>query len=148
MAVRSGVTGGDLIQKRLKNIQRNLGHAVEKAMDLNAEDLLSRSQALCPQKTSELLGDAKITKKDPSGKRGGVFDRIISYGNTEPSSKYALFIHEDTDYELGPISRAKPPTADGPVGRKFLSRPYDIHRRRYLKEIGRITELSIQRSIR
>lgn len=141
------VKGGKIIQDRLKKIQKNLRTAVSQQMDKNAEDLLSRSGALVPQLTGELRSDAKITKKDP-GKAGGVFSRTISYGNTKPASDYTLFIHEDTNYRLGPVSRAKPGTADGPVGRKFLSRPFDAHRREYLKEIGRITELSIQRSVR
>ncbi len=115
-------------------------------MDKNAEDLLSRAVALSPQLTSELLGSGAIDSDDPRGSAGGVFVRTVHFGSGE-SEPYALKMHEGT-YNLGPVSRSKPPTGDGPIGRKFLQRPYDRHKQRYIKEIARITELSIQRSIR
>ena len=116
------LTSQKRIQRRLESIVRASGTEVTKAVNLVSADLLERSANLAPILRGDLIRSARITRQ---GSTKNVIRRQVSYG-----TNHAVFTHEGS-YQLGPVSRLKPPTQDGPVGRKYLARPFRIHAKRY-----------------
>ncbi len=110
------------IQKRILRIVQAEGPATVRAMNAVAADLLERSANLAPILRGDLIRSGRVTR---TGSKKGVVRRQVSYG-----TDHAIFTHEGS-YQLGPVSRLKPTTADGPVGRKYLARPFNLHARRY-----------------
>jgi hypothetical protein len=104
-------------------------------LDDNADDLLVRSDALSPQLTGDHIETGTVTKL-------GKFVRVVSY-----DMDYSVWIHE-ARYKLGPISSRKPGTSDGRVGRKFLQRPFDLHKERYQHLIGKAAGKAVRESLR
>lgn len=131
------VHGAAVIKRRLRLIARNVRDEVRTALDEAAEDLLFRARLLAPQLEGELIDSGKIARH----RSRGVEARTISFG-----TPYAVVRHEDF-YNLGPISSVKS-SADGPVGRKYLSRPFERHSPRYFEEIGDAVERGIRQSLR
>ncbi|MEE9244879.1 MAG: hypothetical protein V3U63_01650 [Gemmatimonadota bacterium] len=111
-----------LIQRRLERIIEQTGPAAVRAMNLVAADLLERSANVAPILRGDLIRSGRITK---TGSTKNLIRRQVSYG-----TDHAIFTHEGS-YQLGPVSRLKPATQDGPVGRKYLARPFNIHAARY-----------------
>jgi hypothetical protein len=135
LAKRKPVTGRKQTVKRAKIVIRNVEEAVEQQLDDNAQDLLNRSDAISPQLTGAHIHTGKVT---PLGR----FFRVVSY-----DEDYSVKIHEDR-YNLGPISSRKPPTEDGPVGRRFLARAFDRNAQRYIDEIGKAAAKAVRQSVR
>jgi len=117
-----------------------VSEAIEQAMDDAANDLLDRSVALAPQLSGDLVNDALVRKFDTRNR----FARAVEFGPPgSPSTAYAKVRHEDF-YNLGPISSIKPGSDDGAVGRKFLERPFNLHARRYIDDVGRAVESALR----
>ncbi len=110
------------LQRRLERIIKQTGPAAVRAMNLISADLLERSANVAPILRGDLIRSARITKAGSTKNR---IRRQVSYG-----TDHAIFTHEGS-YQLGPVSRLKPATQDGPVGRKYLARPFNIHSARY-----------------
>jgi hypothetical protein len=110
------------LQRRLDRIIAEQAPAVTRAMNLVAADLLERSANLAPILRGDLIRSGRITK---AGSRKNLIRRQVTYG-----TDHAVFTHEGS-YQLGPVSRLKPATQDGPVGRKYLDRPFRKHSARY-----------------
>lgn len=131
------VTGGAVVRRRMRAMVKNVKAEVSEAMDNAAEDLLSRGRQLAPQLTGELIGSGGIRKRRATD----IISREVFF-----AAPYAVVRHEDF-YNLGPISSVKRST-DGPVGRKYLSRPLEIHRARYHREVRDAMRRGIRLSLR
>jgi hypothetical protein len=128
------------VARNLRRIRQEVKEAISQAMDDVANDLLDRSIALAPQLSGDLVNDARVVSLDT----GNTFSRAVEYGPPgSPSTAYAKVRHEDV-YNLGPISSIKPGSEDGPVGRKFLERPFNRHAKRYIEEVGREVERALR----
>ena len=55
-------------------------------------------------------------------------------------------MHEDT-YNLGPISSLKT-SSDGPIGRKYLSRPFQAQAQAYIDNVAEGIRLALRQSVR
>ena|SRR3990167_3728064 len=115
------VLGASLLEKKFLGISERSKTAIDKALDMVAGDLLARAADLSPILTGDLIMSGRVARP----RKKGAKVRVVSFARS-----YALFIHEGK-YNLGPLSRRKPATEDGPVGRKFLERPFLRHRERY-----------------
>ncbi len=123
------------MRQNLKRVLRDIDDAVEQALDDAADDLLDRATALSPQLTGAHIHTGTVHNT-------GGHQRVVTF-----AMPYSVFLHEGT-YKLGPISSKKPSTPDGDVGKKFLSRPFDAHKSRYIADIGRAIGDEINRSLR
>lgn len=134
------VLGADLLNRRLAAFAKRIPEVgVTRGLDLSAADLLERSANLAPILTGDLIRSGRIIRQ----RRGrGRIVRIISYG-----TDHAVFTHEGF-YRLGPVSSRKPATSDGPVGRKYLERPFRIHSKRYVELIRSEAEKAINQGRR
>lgn len=136
MAARKrGLQGVDEMKKRLDIILRNVNEAVIQTIDDSADDLLERSQDLSPQLTGAHIHSGKVVEISQ-------FARAVAYDEA-----YSLWLHEG-DYELGPVSRLKPPTQDGAVGKEFLLRPFENNKQRYIADAGKAVAEAVRRSVR
>jgi len=133
------------LKRRLRSIERNVDATISREMDEIAEDLLDRSQNLANQLGGDLVNSAEITARNSSDK----FTRVVSY-----DEDYAVVQHEGIDprtgrpLQPGPITRSKGGTTDGPAGPKFLQRPFNNNRRRWIEQIAKKTLDAIRRSAR
>ncbi len=123
MAKKNRVRGASGILAVFGALAKSMLPAGDRALEAVAQDLQSRAIALAPILTSKLIRSADI-KRSPGR-------REVSFG-----TRYIGFIHNGY-YNLGPLSRQKPATDDGPVGRQFLARPFNRHRKRYQALIGK-----------
>lgn len=132
-----GAWGAAAISRRLKIIERNARREMLQALDDAADDLLSRARQLAPQLSGDLIDSGHIRKRGSKHlvSRTIVFDEC-----------YAVRRHEDY-YQLGPISATKS-SPDGPIGRKFLERPFDMHKDRYYEEQGKAVARALRQSLR
>ena len=119
------VLGAELIAKRLSKIVRSTRDGISLDLDLISADLLSRAADLSPILTGDLIRSGRVARQGSFAK--GAITRAVAFG-----TNHAVFAHE-ARYNLGPISRLKPSTEDGAVGRKFLERPFRKHSDRYLR---------------
>lgn len=131
------VKGADVIRRRLRLIRRNVKAEVAAQLDDSADDLLTRARGLAPQLEGDLIASGIIKKR----RFREAVSRTIFF-----DSPYAVVRHEDF-YNLGPVSSVKA-SPDGPVGRKYLSRPYEANHPRYVKEIGAAVNRAIRQSLR
>jgi len=116
------VLGADLVRERITSLSERCKVGVRHGLNLVSADLLERSANLAPILTGELIRSGRVIARRPSK---DVYKSTVAYG-----TDYAVYMHYG-HYNLGPISRTKPPTEDGPVGRMFLARPFWRHRNRY-----------------
>ena len=116
------VKGAAEVKRRFRKLPREIFGAVDEVLENDALELLGRGNALVPELTRDLLLSGNIETK----RRGGSVQFVIFYD--EP---YAVRRHED-EYNLGPVSSVKSGTQDGPVGRKYLSRPFENMKRRII----------------
>jgi len=130
-------TGAKVIKRRMRLIVRNVRDEISEALDEAAEDLRGRSQGLAPQLEGDLIGSAEIK----SHRKKNLESRKIFY-----DSPYAVVRHEDF-YNLGPVSSVKK-SPDGPIGRKYLSRPFDRNKARYKDELANAMRRGIRQSMR
>ena len=126
VAITGDVLGAGLIIKRLHAITDNMTKGARRGLDLASADLLERSADLAPVLTGDLIRSARVKRSHP-GK--GRWVNTVSYG-----TDHAVFTHF-SHYNLGPVSRRKPPTEDGPIGRLYLLRPFNRHAKQYKKFI-------------
>lgn len=128
------------LEKNLEKFFKATVAGTEKGIDLVSVDLLRRSSDLCPILYGWLIESGDIHRERRGKKKA---KNIVHYGGGtrtsstlihESPSVYVRWIHF-ARYRLGPISRLKPATEDGPVGRMFLHRPFEKHRKRYSKFI-------------
>ena len=131
---RAKVLGAELIRKRLDRMVRNSRGTVGSDMDLIASDLLERAANLAPVLTGDLIRSGRILRRP-----GRNIRRIVSFG-----TDHAIFTHEG-HYNLGMISRQKPATEDGKVGRKYLSRPLVRNQKAYIQLVARRQALRLAR---
>ena len=113
------------LQRKMRKLALRAPNALDNYLNAVAADILQRSVDLCPILTGELIASARVTGGGSSKFRRR---KIVSFG-----TGHAVFIHEGF-YNLGPVSRRKDAqarSADGPVGRKFMKRPWDLHKGRY-----------------
>jgi hypothetical protein len=138
---RDAVQGADVIRRRMRQIQRNVRDATSQEMDTIAEDLLLRSQLLCKEDEGDLIASGAIAFRN----RKDTYVRVVYY-----DTPYAVRQHECTEMGLGPKTKAKPssPLGDGKPGRKWLSRPFVRHRKRYIAEVGDAISDAIRGSLR
>lgn len=114
------VKGAKTARARFRKLPKEMFDEVTKVIFEDGVELLGRSQALIPELERTLILTGDVEKK-VSGQRVRV---VVSYG-----TPYAVIRHED-EYELGPVSSLKSGTQDGPVGRKYLERPFQNMKRR------------------
>lgn len=131
------VHGGSAIRRRLRVIVRNVRAEVAEQLDQAAEDLLLRARQLAPQLSGELIDAGDIAGRQTRD----VVSRTIFF-----DSLYAVVRHENV-YNLGPISSVKS-SPDGPIGRKFLQRPFETHRERYQRDIVHGLRRALLQSLR
>lgn len=131
------VRGADVIKRRFRIISRNVHREAAVRLTQNARDLLSRARGLAPQLESDLIESGDIQRRASQGlhRRWVFFD-----------SPYAVVRHEDF-YNLGPTSSAKR-SPDGPIGRKFLSRPLEAQADNYVDNLDEGVNLAIRQSVR
>ncbi len=121
----------------MRLIVRNVRAEVAQALDEASEDLLSRGRQLAPQLSGQLIASGAITGR----RTRDVVSRIVFF-----EAPYAVVRHEDF-YNLGPISSVKS-SPDGPIGRKYLQRPFEAHSGTYQKMIGAAVRRGIRLSLR
>jgi hypothetical protein len=122
----------------MRAIQRNVREAAAQQSDENADDLLTRARAMAPQLSGEMMEDSQVIGRD---RKDSVLRTVVF------SSVYAVRRHEDI-YNLGPVSTAKSPSPDGPVGRKYLESPFNNNIQRYMKLVGTAVSKAIRMSVR
>lgn len=126
--IKVDVLGAQLIEKKLQRLVTSNKGAVEASMNHASADLLQRSADLAPILTGDLIRSGRVLK---TGSNAKTIVRVVGYG-----TNHAVFAHEMITpagpFNLGPISSKKPPSPDGPVGGKFLLRPYLLHKHRYI----------------
>lgn len=134
-ALEVKVLGAGLIEDKLKRAISGAQRGVVRGLDLVAADLLERSANLAPILTGDLIRSGRIVRRGAF--KSGVIRRIVSYG-----TGHGVFAHEEITpggpRGLGPISRQKQAanrSPDGPVGGKFLSRPFQRKANDYIKFI-------------
>ncbi|MCP4868278.1 MAG: hypothetical protein GY898_06120 [Proteobacteria bacterium] len=132
-----GAFGAAAISRRMKIIERNARREMIHQLDENADDLLSRARQLAPQLSGELIESGTIRKR---GSRKLVSRTIVF------TACHAVRRHEDF-YQLGPISSTKS-SPDGPIGRKFLERPFEAHKDDYYKSQGAAVARALRQSLR
>jgi hypothetical protein len=120
------VLGAGLLRKRLDSLKNRYKAGVRHGLNLASADLLGRSAALAPILTGDLIRSGRVIPSRPSS---DVYRSTVAYG-----TNHALWCHY-AHYNLGPISRRKTATEDGPVGRMFLRRPFDKHKEQYVQFI-------------
>ncbi len=96
-----------------------------KAVDESGEHCLSQAQKLAPKLTSDLEGSGNA---DPVKNTGSEISKKIGF-----NTKYAARRHEEV-YNLGPISKGKPPVDGMTVGRKYLEQPLVKYAQKYFKD--------------
>lgn len=131
------VHGGAAIRRRMRLIRRNVKAEVVRELDDAADDLLLRARGLAPQLSGDLIASGIIKKR----RAREAVSRTIFF-----DSPYAVVRHEDV-YNLGPISSVKA-SPDGPIGRKYLSRPFEANRRRYEEGIRDAMRRAMRQSLR
>ncbi len=133
------VKGGKKIGRRFRKLPREIFAEVDATLENDALELLGRANALVPELERPLLLSGGIDSQKSSAK----LTFAISY-----DTPYAIIRHED-EYELGPISAGKSGTQDGPVGRKYLSRPFENMKRRIVqRDVPRAIIRGEKRAIR
>lgn len=129
------VTGGDVIRRRLRVIQRAVNETIVDGMDDFAKDVLRQSRDLAPQLTGLMIRTSDVDSDD--NRALGTFRRSVFYEQV-----YAIWQHEEV-FNPGPITSTKPG-----AGPKFLRRAYDfqraIHVPRIGKRVGRALRLSLR----
>ena len=110
-------------------------------MDRAADDLLLRSQLLCKIDEGDLLESGAVAYRN----RKDTYLRVVYY-----DTPYAVRQHECTEMGNGPKTAARPssPLGDGKPGRKWLSRPFNKHRKRYIEEVGEAMGDAIRQTLR
>lgn len=131
------VIGGTVIRRRLKLIRRNVLAEMARELDDAADDLLTRARTLAPQLTGALIASGKIKKR----RARQAVSRTIWF-----DCPYAVVRHEDV-YNLGPISSRKS-SPEGPIGRKYLSRPFERHAPRYRDNLANAVNRAMRQSLR
>lgn len=126
-----------VIQRRIDKIINASGPAAGRALNRVAADLLERSSNVAPILRGDLIRTGRITRV---GSTQRIQKRQVSYG-----TDHAIFTHEGS-YNLGPVSRLKPDTEDGPVGRKYLDRPFRRNAKRYRQFV--IDEMKVAATLR
>jgi hypothetical protein len=132
-----GVTGNEVIGRRLRLIRRNAVRAVAVGLDFAADDLRQRAEGLAPQLEGFLIGSAAIQRRGNQNAQ----KRVVFF-----DTPYAVRMHEDT-YNLGPVSRLKQ-SPDGPIGRKYLERPFRAQVAGYNRAIAETIRKSLRQSVR
>ncbi len=127
------VTGGAVIRKRLKIIQRNTRAAISSELDDTAKDLLAVPILLAPQLTGAPIKSGGIDSE--SGK--DFTRRSVFY-----TEDYAVIQHEGF-FNPGPVTATK-----AGAGRKYLQRPFNAARREIPARIGRAVERSLRLTLR
>lgn len=112
----------------------------DRVLNAAAEDLRKRAKALSPEDTGALMLSGEVT--DIS--HVGLARYAVTFGASGPSTRYAVRMH-DGFYNLGPITAQKK-SADGQAGRKFLERPYNMHKNRYMELLAKGIRIGIGRS--
>ena len=125
--------GKEVVQRRLRIIQRNVNDAIAEAMDDFATDIHVLSNDLAPQLSGEMIRQSG-TDSDDSGNR---FRRSVFY-----SLGYAVWQHEEV-FNPGPITVTKPG-----AGRKFLQRAFDRNVQKGIRNVGRAIGRSLRITLR
>lgn len=129
------VRGLNEFEQFLELVGPAINDALVEMIDDNAHDMLGRAQDLSPQLTGDHINSGTVSA--PSK-----FVRVVTF-----SQPYSVRLHEGR-YRLGPISSSKPSTEDGPVGRKYMQRPFDKHNKRWIREQGEAITGAIRRAVR
>lgn len=132
------IKGGPALQRVLASTARDADELVESVLDQGARQIHGRAVALSPELTRKLILSSRVTR----ARRRGRSARVISF-----DTDYAVVMHE-AFYNLGPISSRKAPTQDGPVGRKYLERPFNRVVPDVIRAIGLIPERAARRNRR
>lgn len=130
-------SGARVIKERLRRIARNVRAEITIELDQVADDLLERANGLAPQLSGDLILSGAIARR---GSRD-VVSRTVFY-----DQPYAVVRHEDF-YNLGPISSLKR-SPDGPIGRKYLERPFVAQRDNYQERLGRAVSRALVFGVR
>lgn len=131
------VTGGEVIGRRLRLIRRNATRAVAVGLDFAADDLRRRAEGLAPQLEGFLIASADIQRRGNQNAQR----RVVFF-----DTPYAVRMHEDF-YNLGPVSSVKS-SPDGPIGRKYLERPFRARVGAYQEAIANAVRKSLRQSVR
>lgn len=126
--------GKEVVKRRLRLIQRNVGDAVAEGMDELAADILSLSNDFAPQLTGEMIRTSGTDSDDTGADR---FRRSVFY--TVP---YAIWQHEEV-FNAGPITASKPN-----AGRKFLTRAFNQLVGKGIRNVGREIERTLRITLR
>lgn len=144
------VLGVKATVKVLRAIDAAVEDAVEAKLEEQGDELIQLVSDRAPQLSGALINSA-------FNRPAGRFARKVGFGDLGapagpdgvPPSRYAILQHERV-YTPGPITRAKLGTAAPGAGRKYLQRPYDANRARFLKEmaeaVARATALVVLRT--
>jgi hypothetical protein len=133
----SGLQGAWLQSSRV--LLKNARRGGIRAMNAVSKDLLRRAQAITPELTGALVTSGRIDKRITD--KLAVF--VVSFGAEGPSQDYAFRVHE-THQPPGGFITAQKSGEEGRAGRKFLFRPLQNNRDRYLQDIAD----GVQRAIR
>ncbi len=95
------------------------------------EDLKKRAAAIAPVDTGELQRSART---DHLGNLREIVS-VVSFGAGSKAGGYAFTVHENRA-NLGRGAGSNGGTEDGKVGPKYLERPFNRHKDRYVQEIG------------
>jgi len=89
----------------------------------------------------EWLRTSRLISKRVNTAVGGMLRKHRLKGFIADNVEYARFMHEGT-YNLGPISSQQPPTPEGGVGNRYISRCVMFHLDKYKKAFSEVPTLA------
>lgn len=131
--VRLVVEGATELRQTFQAMQPQLLQLLAAGIDDITAHLAERAHANTPILKNKLR---PATVQAPAKVAGSIVIGAVHVPNSDPASVYALWIHEGS-YNLGPVSALQPPTEEGGVGNKFMSRVAFYHIGTYVQMIQR-----------
>jgi hypothetical protein len=151
------IEGLERINEFLQDTKTRFNIGCQAFMVKMVQHATNRAAANAPIKTGDLrntlvgavqVGGGEYQQVAHDGKTDSFnLVELREYGNIDiqafitDAQEYAVRMHESF-YNLGPRSAAQPPTIEGGVGRKYITRVIDFHLKSYIAafyEVARVT---------
>jgi hypothetical protein len=133
----------DAVRAELRYATKTVPENARKEMHRAADRIVKQAKLNAPVESGAL--EDSIRKERSTGDRGRLQLDIVAGGEGD-LDRYALIMHE-SDYELGPRSRAKQQAVGGraKVGRKFVTRAVNKEKKTIREGIAAVVSQTISR---
>jgi hypothetical protein len=126
------VEGVEQVNKRILNLIRALPDEIDRATMVEVSDILTEAKRQTPVEFGNLKDSGVITELSTRGSHEMEYQ--ISFGGTEPSIQYAVFVHEDLE--------AKHPRGGNA---KFLENPMEEAKKGMINRIA--SRIRLERAV-